>query len=275
MTGIVLCGSWRVTVTRKDSDWAQRVVVTGGVDAVIPGVVGAAATISGDRWDLTVEHDPGCGWRPSAYVAADPVREHAGHATRTVMSKDHYWRGDSDPNDLVLRLEHAGAHLAVACAPQVVGRFLAVTVRNTGFRTFGYDSVLDVTDAGRSVLARWGVVLAEHWEPSALRETGQEAYGRAVLLRPLEVGDEGHGAFPAAVRRAAGPYESAEVEFALTVTAGSPAYATSRAPWTSGAPPYRCSPAASRGRVRRLPRAGRPDPRRPARQLTDPRRAGS
>lgn len=58
MTGIVLCGSWRVTVTRKDSDWAQRVVVTGGADAVIPGVVGAAATISGDRWDLTVEHDP-------------------------------------------------------------------------------------------------------------------------------------------------------------------------------------------------------------------------
>lgn len=215
MTGIVLCGSWRVTVTRKDSDWAQRVVVTGGVDAVIPGVVGAAATISGDRWDLTVEHDPGCGWRPSAYVAADPVREHAGHATRTVMSKDHYWRGDSDPNDLVLRLEHAGAHLAVACAPQVVGRFLAVTVRNTGFRTFGYDSVLDVTDAGRSVLARWGVVLAEHWEPSALRETGQEAYGRAVLLRPLEVGDEATVRFPL-LSVSAGPYESAEVEFALT-----------------------------------------------------------
>jgi hypothetical protein len=223
---VVLHGSWRVTVVRKDSHWAQRVVVTGAANGVMPGVVGASETVSGDRWRLAVEHDSGGGWRPSEYVHADPVKDRDGRASRIVASKDHYWPGDSHPNDLVLLLDHVGGTFEVTGMPRLVGdglrddpadaRFLAVTVRNSGYRAFGYETVLDVTDAGRDALARSGVVVEESWEPEALRETGQEAYGRAVGVPPLDPGDQGVVYFP--VR--GGPADGVDVEFVLVGAGG-------------------------------------------------------
>lgn len=218
-------GTWRVTVVRKNSDWPQRVVITGSVHDAIPGMVGASETVSGGDWHLTVEHDLGGGWRQSEFVQAGPVSERDGRATRTVASKDHYWPGDGDPNDLVLRLEHVGARFEVAGTPQLVddfgpgdARYLAVTVRNTGYRAFDYDTVLDVTDRGRDALARQGLVVAESWTPEALRATGQEAFGRGAGVRPLEAGAEGVVYFP--VRLDTVPSAEAEdVEF-LLISAG-------------------------------------------------------
>ncbi|GAB2800257.1 hypothetical protein GCM10027176_00270 [Actinoallomurus bryophytorum] len=226
---VVLHGSWRVTVVRKDSDWAQRIVVTGAVSGVVPGVVGASETMSGDRWCLAVEHDFGGGWQASEYVHADPVKDRDGRASRIVASKDHYWPGDSHPDDLVLLLDHVGGTFEVAGLPLLVGdglregtqdvRFLAVTVRNSGWRPFGYDAVLDVSDAGRDTLARSGVVVEETWKPEALRETGQEAYGRAVGVPPLGPGEHGVVYFPVHADPALRA-DGADVEFVLTGAGG-------------------------------------------------------
>lgn len=224
-TSVALHGIWQVTVVRKESDWAQRVVATGSETAVLPGVLGASAAMGGGSWRLTVEHDYGAGWRPSEYVHADDVQEDGGRATRVVTSKDHYWPGDSHPDDLVLRLDHAGAAVQVAVLPRLVGeelredsadaRFLAVTVRNSGYRAFGYEAVFDVTDAGRAALAQAGVVLAEDWDPAALRATGQEAYGRAVCVPPLEAGGQGLVYFPVLEVSADGVAHAVDVEFVL------------------------------------------------------------
>ncbi|MGI5229435.1 hypothetical protein [Actinoallomurus sp. CA-142502] len=223
---ISMHGTWRVTVVRKASDWPQRVVITGSVQRAIPGTVGASETVSGIDWHLTIEHDLGGAWRQSEFVQAGPVREYDGRAARTVASKDHYWQGDSDPNDLVLRLEHVGARFEVTATPHLVDglgrgddRYLAVTIRNTGYRAFDYDTVLDVTDRGRNALARQGIVVAEIWTPEALRATGQEAYGRGAVVRPLEVGAEAVVHFPA--RRDTVPsVEAADIEFLLSSRGG-------------------------------------------------------
>src|SRR3954462_9860018 len=111
---IGLHGTWRVTVVRKDSDWPQRVVISGAAQGTIPGMVGASGTVNGGDWHLTVEHDPGGGGRQGEFVQAGPVGERDGRVIRTLVSKDRYWPGDSDPDDLVLRLEHVGARFEVA-----------------------------------------------------------------------------------------------------------------------------------------------------------------
>ncbi len=216
MTWIGLNGTWRVTVVRKDSDWPQRVVFDGARCGVLPGVVGASATVGGDAWRLTVEHDPGCGWRPSSHVAAGPVGERDGRAARTVVSKDHYWRGDSHPDDLVLRLEHVGAAFeVVGVAVESGDPYLAVTVRNSGHEAFDYDTALDVTNAGRTALAALGMVVDETWEPESLRATGQEAYGRAAGVPPLGVGERCVVRFPVRLAAAGDAPMEVEVEFVL------------------------------------------------------------
>jgi hypothetical protein len=219
-------GMWRVRVVRKDSDWPQRIVITGSAHQMIPGMVGASGIVSGADWNLTVEHDRGRGWRQSEFVQADPVSERDGPATRTIVSKDHYWPGDGRPNDLVLRLEHVGARFEVAGTPQLVddlgpgdAPYLAVTVRNIGYRAFDYDTVLDVTDQGRDALARQGVVVAESWTPEALRATGQEAFDRGAGVLPLDTGAEAVVYFP--VRHDPLPSaEATDVEFLLTSGGG-------------------------------------------------------
>jgi hypothetical protein len=234
MAQVSLHGSWHVRVVAKDSDWPQRVVITGSMNAVIPGVVGASATVGRESWDLAIEHDPGGGWRPSAYVQAGPVKESDGRPGLTVVSKDHYWAGDGTPNDLVLKLAHVGKIFEVTGLPEIVddshggvrsgtvadGRpFLAITVRNTGYRAFDYDTVLDITDAGRDALSRCGVVVDETWDPEALRVTGQEAFGRAAGVRPLDVGEQGAVYFPVDVGTAA-PGAAADVEVVMFQAGG-------------------------------------------------------
>jgi hypothetical protein len=203
MTTVIMHGSWTVRVVDKSADWPQRVVVNGHTRQVIRGEVGVSATLRGDQWYLGIEHYlPEHGWRRSPYVAAEPEHERGGRTVRRVVSKDHYWPGDSSPNDLVLELESAGAALEVADLPWAAdgnlsplstdfaaAQYIAVAVRNVGGEALGYDATLDVSDAGRNALAGHGIVVAEQWSAAALRATGQEALDRAVLLPPIEPGD--------------------------------------------------------------------------------------
>ena len=235
MTGVTVAGSWRVRVMRKDSDWVQRVVITGSASVVIPGQVGESAEVHGERWRLTIEHNSGSGWTESAYVQAEPVRRRAGRATQLVMSKDHYWAGDSDPNDLVLMLEELAETGMFSVDGQPYGvddslrplgshglgdpraRFMAVRVRNTSYKPYGYDARLVVSDAGRRALAGHGI-LVEGWTPATVRATGQDIFGSAVSVPPLGVGQHAIVYFP--VDTSGSRAGTADIEFVLRGTGG-------------------------------------------------------
>src|SRR5215204_6138809 len=120
MTAIPYRGSWQVRVVRKDSDWSQRVVISGSVKGAIRGEVGASALVAGDLWYLTIEYNAGNGWQESRMVARRQLRPENGHAMQLIVSKDRYWPGDSDPNDLVLHLTNVGSDFEVVGEPYAV-----------------------------------------------------------------------------------------------------------------------------------------------------------
>lgn len=102
-------GSWQLTVIGADACWPQRVVVNSDTVMVIPGRVGEVATVAGDLWWLTVEHDPGDGWRPNVRTLSGGVHVRAGRMTRLVRSKDGDRPGGRRPNDLKLALVFTGS----------------------------------------------------------------------------------------------------------------------------------------------------------------------
>jgi hypothetical protein len=65
-------------------------------------------------------------------------------------------------------------------------RYLAVDIRNSGHRAFGYDAVLDISDAGRDALAGHGVVAQENLELGRLG--GDWPGGRWARSRAPTVG---------------------------------------------------------------------------------------
>ena len=235
MTGVTVAGTWRVRVLRKESDWVHRVVITGSASVVIPGRVGESAEVQGERWRLTIEHNSGGGWTESAYVQADPVRRRAGRATQLVTSKDRYWAGESDPNDLVLMLEEMAETGTFSVEGQPYGvddslhpvdglelggpqvRFMAVRVRNTSYKPYGYDAKLVVSNAGRRALAGHGIIV-EGWTPATVRATGQEVFGSAVSVPPLGVGQHSIIYFP--VDASGSRAGTADIEFALGGSGG-------------------------------------------------------
>jgi hypothetical protein len=221
-------GCWRITVVGKLSDWPQRIVITGSVRGVIDGRVGTSVVVAGDRWRLAIEHNDGSGWRANQSVDRRPAQRGPDRVIEMVRTKDRYWKGDADPNDLTLRMENFGGDINVGGDIEVVGqyavdaslrpladgalagenaRYLAVDIRNSGHRAFGYDAVLDISDTGRDALAEYGVLAQETWSSAALRATGQEVDGRGVALPPLEVGACATVYFPvdAAASRAGAP----------------------------------------------------------------------
>lgn len=228
MARLTYRGSWRISVVHKMSDWPQRIVISGSINGVIPGQVGVSVLVAGDCWQLAVEHHRGDEWRANRHVAPGLLKHKGGRAAQVITSKDQYWPGDSAPNDLVLRMDNVGAPFEVVGQHAVDARlrplpggalagraaeYLAVEVRNTGYQAFDFDTVLDISDAGRGALAEHGVLVQEGWSSTALRATGQEAFGRAVALPPVEVGERATAYFPidASLSRAGTP----EVEFVL------------------------------------------------------------
>jgi hypothetical protein len=234
---ISLEGRWQVRVVGKEADWPQRVVIDGSSSLVIPGVVGHSATVTGKHSYLTVEHELGGQWRENELVQAAPARAEGGRTSMLVVSKDHYWPGDSDPDDLVLELVQLSAAgsfgvAGVGAADETLrkisprspaGQYLAVEIVNDGAEPFGYDEVLDISEAGSAALAAGGIELVA-WSQQDREVTGQETFGDAVSVPPLEPGQHGTVYFPADFS-AVGP-DPVQVEFELRRSGGHPGTGT-------------------------------------------------
>jgi hypothetical protein len=233
MTSFTMTGTWRIRVVSKSSDWAQRIVIRGATPEIIPGRVGESAVVRGARWQLAIEHNAGGGWRENAFLHAEPPRSHSGRVTQLVVTKDHYWAGDRLPDDLVIELEEGsrtpsfevlGMPAGMTSDLRLAGygelgrpgvRYLAVAIRNDGFRSYGYDTALEVSDAGQRALAGQGIEVRP-FTAADLRATRQETFGRAVALPPLEPGDQATAYFP--VDNSLARPGQTEVEFMLSRT---------------------------------------------------------
>jgi hypothetical protein len=234
---VTLEGRWRVRVVGNDADFPQRIVVTGSNSLIIPGVVGKSFEASGKRWTLGIEHQPfGRGaWRPNVFTDSQQLTAGNGQPVTMLRSKDVYWPGDDNPDDLVLMLERLDGPPAfgIAGSPSAVdddlrlvpggfgdarARYLVVNVANTGGGPFGYDAAVDVSARGRAALARGGVQVLP-WTAARGRATRQEVYGSAVSVPPLSPGQRVTVYFPVDGSSARGG--RVDVEFEMRVAEGS------------------------------------------------------
>jgi hypothetical protein len=100
-----MSGTWWVTVVSKESLFAQRVVISGDVQKMLGGEVGNSTSVSGRRWILGFEHDRGDGiWRHNASVEAGEIVRRGDELQRWIATKDVFWSGDRDHDDLKLLL---------------------------------------------------------------------------------------------------------------------------------------------------------------------------
>lgn len=203
-------GQWKVQVTGKDSDWPQRIVITGDTGRIeIPGLVGIVEIVDGDRWNLDIQHDDGSGWSGNDVVQAGPMSFGDLAMTHFVNTKDETRPGDPEPNDLTVRMDKVGPAFEVTSRPFAVDasamtmlgdgvisnvqgqQLVGVSVRNTWGTAFSQGRfALDVSPLGRATLATFGVVVEDAWPPTVLAATGQVMRGPAVEIPQLDVGEE-------------------------------------------------------------------------------------
>jgi hypothetical protein len=204
-------GRWQITVIGKDSDWDQRVVITGASSGGgdIPGVVGTAQIVDGEEWNLTIQHNDGTsGWQENAAVLPDPLQENGARLSQIVRSKDVYTPTDTDPNDLVIQLDKIGPMFEVTVRPYAVDaqsllmfsdgvflginglQYMGVEIKNTWGETYEDELLFDISNVGRATLASFGIVVLDAWTPEALMATQQSLQGRAIRLPPLAIGQK-------------------------------------------------------------------------------------
>jgi hypothetical protein len=209
MGSISLDGKWQIRVVGKESSWPQRVVISGSSSLVIPGIVGQSATVSGKRSLLSIQHELNGQWLDNPLVQRGPARVQAGRTIMTVVTKDYFWEGDSDPDDLVLELvQLTGAadfgvvglggadgwlHTVSLSSPDA--QYLAVGIQNTGSEQLDYDMVLAVSSSGSTALSASGISL-RGWSDAARQATDQETAGDGVMVPPLEPGQRATVYFP-------------------------------------------------------------------------------
>ncbi len=234
-------GRWRVSVIGKDSDWPQRVVLSGASlgGGILPGVVGDSQVVDGESWDLTIEHDDGTGWSANAAMEPDPMAEAGVDMSQVVRSKDAFHPGDTDPNDLVVRVEKIGPAFELTARPfaadaasltmladgvfvNVQGmQLMGVVVRNTWGRSWrAGEFALDLSPLARATLAGFGVTVVDSWPPATLAATQQRLLGRAIELPALGVG-ESHLLF-FALDTSAAHRGKPDIEFLLVSAAAAP-----------------------------------------------------
>ena len=234
-------GRWIVSVIGKDSDWPQRVVISGATvgGGVLSGVVGQSRLVDGDSWDLTIEHNDGSGWAANEAVTPDPMAESGVDLSQVVRSKDVFRPGDVDPNDLVVRVDKSGPAFEVTARPFAADagtltmlangvfvnlngpQLMGVTVRNIWGRPWqAGEFALDVSPLGRATLATFGATVVDAWPPQILAATQQQLLGRTVVLPALEVG-ESHLLF-FMLDTAAAHRGKPDVEFILISSAAAP-----------------------------------------------------
>jgi len=104
---ISMQGSWTVRVKVKSAAYAQRFTIAGaatGNGTYAGDVATPAVAVTGARWTVTVEHNPGAGWRASDDQFKFPVVvSTAGVQQYAVDIESNDSGGDQDFNDLVLR----------------------------------------------------------------------------------------------------------------------------------------------------------------------------
>ena len=213
-------GAWRLRVIGSEAMCPQRVLIDGAAEHVIPGQVDQAQVITGKQWRLRAEYHDGSGWRRSAQLTQETEHGADGSAVHVILIK-HKFAIDHVVDDLVLRLERVvGPPVTVAGATgpgSVVTRaghkMLAVTVTNTGEQDVGGELTLEISAAGRRVLAEHGVEVRDEWSDAVLRETRQVIIEGAVAVPPLGVGNSVTMCFPVACHEVRGG--SPEVEFEL------------------------------------------------------------
>jgi hypothetical protein len=201
-------GHWQVSVIGKDSNWDQRVVISGASigTGTIPGVVGASQLVDGDSWTLNIEHNDGSGWAVNEGVLPDAMQEIGADMTQIVRSKDHYTPGDTDPNDLVVQVDKIGPMFALPVRPYAVDastllmlsdgvfigihgmQFMGVDVKNTWGEAFGDEVLFDISDLGRATLGSFGITVLDSWSASALQATQQTVVGRTIKIPPIGIG---------------------------------------------------------------------------------------
>ena len=105
MPAVSMSGAWRITVVSKESLFAQRIVFSGDVQKMLNLEVGTSASASGRRWTLRFEHNRGDGvWRPNVSVEAGAIVRRGNEFQRLIATKDVFWTGDREHDDLKLLL---------------------------------------------------------------------------------------------------------------------------------------------------------------------------
>ncbi len=105
MPAVSMRGAWRIRVVSKESLFAQRIVFSGDVQKMLNLDVGTSASASGRRWALRFEHDRGDGvWRPNVSVEAGAIVRHGNELQRLIATKDVFWSGDREHDDLKVLL---------------------------------------------------------------------------------------------------------------------------------------------------------------------------
>ncbi|MEV7187767.1 hypothetical protein [Kitasatospora sp. NPDC093102] len=233
---VPLHGDWQITVVRAGL-WPQRALIVGPAGTtVLPGTPGASFRMDAPAWELRLEHTPPeGGWQPQCRVLPQEPTEENGLETQLVYSKDRDWDWDQQPLNLVLRLERLGAPFRIARPLAVLDadsmrvvedgvltatpepRLLAVTVRNTSRRALDRPA-LAISDAGRAALLDHGIRMPYTWDPGLLRIGRQQAHGRAVVVPPIEPGEEAMLHFPVDATDATAGLR--EIEFQLDSLSG-------------------------------------------------------
>jgi transposase len=226
-------GRWQITVIGKDSSWDQRVAITGQSSGppYIPGVIGNSQVIDGGDWNLTIQHNAGSGWAENEGVLPDPMQEIGAAMSQVVRSKDHYTPGDTDPNDLVVKVDKMGPMFELTVRPYAIDaqtlvmfadgvfvgvnglQLMGVEVRNSWGETFTDERLLEISDLGRATLASFGINVVDSWSPQVLAATQQVVVGRAVRIPALAVGEKATVYFQVDARGAR--RGKPEVEFVL------------------------------------------------------------
>ncbi|MEM1437347.1 MAG: hypothetical protein AAF769_04005 [Pseudomonadota bacterium] len=198
-------GDWRITVTRRNAAWGQRVVAKGTASGTqtLTGNEGKTFDVLANGqapWKLSIEHNDGSGWEPSWLRPSSSV---GGLRYEWQVESEDITNAasDRDFDDLVIRVEKLGIvaqpTLPFAVMPDTLqampegvfeatlGRyFMAVRVQNIWTMKLPPTARVGLTSRCRAWLATSGVQVIDAWAPEDLAAVGQR-----VVQGQVHVGD--------------------------------------------------------------------------------------
>ena len=177
-------GRWRVTVVFKDAAFDQQVLISGssGADGAYAGIPGTSFEVTGAGqlpWTLRIQHNPGSGWADSD-LRSTPRVTTGSQITFNIESEDRPGQPDPDFNDLIVRLDKAGA-IEIPFRPYAVRPgtmqmmpdgifeaalgtyYMAVRVQNIWTQSLPAGAQIGISAAGRTLLAAGGIQVVDLW----------------------------------------------------------------------------------------------------------------